>query len=91
MVTRNAACARVRVSYAQLEGTSNEFGVLKRMAFGFVRADNFATRGILRVRRLRLDRPQGKRRANNRRWTARSTLAPNATIRERWSQLRPKK
>jgi transposase len=36
-----------RVSNGRLEGTNNKLGVLKRMAFGFVNADNFAARGLL--------------------------------------------
>jgi transposase len=36
-----------RVSNGRLEGTNNKLGVLKRMAYGFVNADNFAARGLL--------------------------------------------
>lgn len=36
-----------RVSNGRLEGTNNKLGVLKRMAYGFVNADNFAARGVL--------------------------------------------
>ena len=35
------------VSNGRLEGTNNKLGVLKRMAYGFVNADNFAARGLL--------------------------------------------
>jgi hypothetical protein len=36
-----------RISNGRLEGTNNKLGVLKRMAFGFVNADNFEARGLL--------------------------------------------
>lgn len=36
-----------RASNGRLEGTNNKLGVLKRMAYGFVNADNFAARGLL--------------------------------------------
>lgn len=36
-----------RVTNGRLEGTNAKLGVLKRMAFGFVNADNFAARGLL--------------------------------------------
>ncbi len=36
-----------RVSNGRLEGTNNKLGVLKRTAYGFVNADNFAARGLL--------------------------------------------
>jgi transposase len=36
-----------RVSNGRLEGTNNKLGVLKRMAYGFVNAENFAARGSL--------------------------------------------
>jgi transposase len=36
-----------RVTNGRLEETSNKLGVLKRIAYGFVNADNFATRALL--------------------------------------------
>ena len=36
-----------RPTNGRLEGTNNKLGVLKRMAYGFVNADNFAARGLL--------------------------------------------
>lgn len=36
-----------RISNGRLEGTNNKLGVLKRMAYGFRNADNFAARGLL--------------------------------------------
>ena len=36
-----------RWSNGKMEGTNNKLGVLKRMAYGFVNADNFEARGIL--------------------------------------------
>jgi transposase len=36
-----------RISNGRLEGTNNKLGVLKRIAFGFVNADNFEARGLL--------------------------------------------
>lgn len=36
-----------RPSNGRIEGTNNKLGVLKRVAYGFVNADNFAARGIL--------------------------------------------
>lgn len=36
-----------RVSNGRLEGTNNKLGVLKRIAYGFVNAENFAARGLL--------------------------------------------
>jgi transposase len=36
-----------RVSNGRLEGQMNKLGVLKRIAYGFVNADNFAARALL--------------------------------------------
>jgi transposase len=36
-----------RVSNGPLEGQMNKLGVLKRIAYGFVNADNFAARALL--------------------------------------------
>ncbi|MDQ3661081.1 MAG: ISL3 family transposase [Actinomycetota bacterium] len=36
-----------RVTNGRLEGTNNKLGVLKRIAYGFVNADNFAARALL--------------------------------------------
>lgn len=36
-----------RVSNGRMEGTNNKLGVLKRTAYGFTNADNFAARGLL--------------------------------------------
>jgi len=36
-----------RITNGRLEGTNNKLGVLKRIAYGFVNADNFAARGLL--------------------------------------------
>jgi transposase len=36
-----------RLSNGRMEGTNNKLGVLKRMAYGFTNADNFAARGLL--------------------------------------------
>ena len=36
-----------RASNGRLEGINNKLGVLKRVAYGFVNADNFAARGLL--------------------------------------------
>ena len=36
-----------RASNGRMEGTNNKLGVLKRMAYGFTNADNFAARGLL--------------------------------------------
>lgn len=36
-----------RVTNGRLEGVNNKLGVLKRMAYGFVNADNFASRALL--------------------------------------------
>lgn len=37
------------VSNGRLEGTNNKLGVLKRIAFGFVNADNFGRRALLQM------------------------------------------
>ena len=36
-----------RITNGRLEGTNNKLGVLKRIAYGFVNADNFAARALL--------------------------------------------
>jgi transposase len=36
-----------RVTNGRLEGQNNKLGVLKRIAYGFVNADNFAARALL--------------------------------------------
>lgn len=36
-----------RISNGRMEGTNNKLGVLKRMAYGFTNAENFAARGLL--------------------------------------------
>ena len=36
-----------RITNGRLEGTSNKLGVLKRIAYGFVNACNFAARALL--------------------------------------------
>lgn len=38
-----------RTSNGRLEGTNNKLGVLKRVAYGFVNADNFARRALLQM------------------------------------------
>ena len=37
----------VRITNGRLEGQNNKLGVIKRIAFGFVNADNFAARALL--------------------------------------------
>ncbi len=36
-----------RITNGRLEGQNNKLGVLKRIAYGFVNADNFAARALL--------------------------------------------
>jgi transposase len=36
-----------RVTNGRIEGTNNKLGVLKRIAYGFVNADNFGARALL--------------------------------------------
>ena len=36
-----------RITNGRLERTNNKLGVLKRIAYGFVNADNFAARALL--------------------------------------------
>jgi hypothetical protein len=43
----DASLESVPVEVLVLEGINNKLGVLKRIAYGFVNADNFAARALL--------------------------------------------
>ena len=46
-----------RVSNGRLEGQMNKLGMLKRIAYGFVNADNFAARALLWCPPMALSEP----------------------------------